>query len=87
MGNVFRYLFIASALLSVLTVQLSYAQQQFPETERQKAEEDRDRVQAARKKANQQMIDEDYRSLMEQTPSATKKVDPWGNLRAPSVGK
>jgi hypothetical protein len=61
--------------------------QQFPQTERQKAEEDRDRAQAARKKANQQMIDEDYKSLIEQTPSSNKKVDPWGNLRVPSSGK
>ena len=57
--------------------------QQFPETERQKAEADRDRAQAARKKANEQAIDEDYKSLIERAPSANKKVDPWGNLRAP----
>jgi hypothetical protein len=69
--------------LSVLLTLPSYAQQ-FPETERQKAEEDRDRIQAARRKANEQAIDEDYKSLTERTPSANKKVDPWGNLRAPS---
>jgi hypothetical protein len=50
--------------------------QQFPETERQKAEQDRERAQAAHKKANQQMIDEDYKSMMEQTPRSNKKVDP-----------
>jgi hypothetical protein len=69
--------------LSALLTLPSHAQQ-FPETERQKAEEDRDRARDAHKKANQQMIDEDYKSLMERTPSANKKVDPWGNLRAPS---
>jgi hypothetical protein len=70
------------ALSAVLT--LPCLAQQFPETERQKAEADRDRAQAARKKANEQAIDEDYKSLIERTPSANKKVDPWGNLRAPS---
>jgi hypothetical protein len=69
--------------LSALLTLPSYAQQ-FPQTERQKAEEDRDRVQAARKKANEQAIDEDYKSQIERTPSSNKKVDPWGNLRAPS---
>jgi hypothetical protein len=69
--------------LSVLLTLPSYAQQ-FPETERQKAEEDRDRARDAHKKANEQAIDEDYKSLIERTPSANKKVDPWGNLRAPS---
>jgi hypothetical protein len=71
-----------ASALSVLLALPSHAQQ-FPETERQKAQEDRDRAQAARKKANEQAIDEDYKSLMERTPSANKKVDPWGNLRAP----
>jgi septal ring factor EnvC (AmiA/AmiB activator) len=61
--------------------------QQFPETERQKAQEDRERAQQAHKKAKEQEIDEDYRSLMERTPSVGKKADPWGNLRAPSSGK
>jgi hypothetical protein len=51
--------------------------------ERQKAEEDRERARDAHKKANEQAIDEDYKSLIERTPSANKKVDPWGNLRAP----
>jgi hypothetical protein len=69
------------ALSAVLT-QPSLAQQ-FPATERQKAEEDRERARDAHKKANEQVIDEDYKSLIERTPSANKKVDPWGNLRAP----
>jgi hypothetical protein len=68
--------------LSTLLTLPSHAQQ-FLETERQKAKEDRERAQAARKEANEQAIDEDYKSLMERTPSANKKVDPWGNLRAP----
>jgi hypothetical protein len=68
--------------LSVLLTLSSHAQQ-FPETDRQKAQEDRERAQAARKKANEQAFDEDYKSLMERTPSVNKKVDPWGNLRAP----
>jgi hypothetical protein len=69
------------ALSAVLT--LPSLAQQFPETERQKAEEDRERARDAHKKANEQAIDEDYKSLIERTPSANKKVDPWGNLRAP----
>jgi hypothetical protein len=79
-GAVKTVLFVFAC--SVLITLPSLAQQ-FPQTERQKAEEDRDRNQAARKKANEQAIDEDYKSLIERTPSARKKVDPWGNLRAP----
>ena len=77
---------IALVIFLVFVTLPSYAQQ-FPQTERQKAEEDRERAQEARKKANERAIDEEYKSLMEQRPSANKKVDPWGGLRAPSPGK
>jgi hypothetical protein len=70
------------AVISALLMQPSYAQQ-FPETERQKAEEAREKAQEARKKADQQATDEDYKSLMQQTPNTNKKVDPWGGLRTP----
>jgi hypothetical protein len=72
--------------VSVLLALPAHAQQ-FPETERQKAQQDRERAQEAHRRARQQEIDEDYKSLMERTPSADKKVDPWGSLRAPSSGK
>jgi hypothetical protein len=68
------------ALSAVLT--LPCLAQQFPETERQKAEADRDRAQAARKKTNEQAIDEDYKSLIERTPSANKKGRPVGKSKS-----
>jgi hypothetical protein len=74
-------------LMSSMLLALPVHAQQFPETERQKAQEDRERAHLAHKKAKEQEIDEDYRSLMERTPSVGKKADPWGNLRAPSSGK
>jgi hypothetical protein len=71
-----------SAVLLALLMQPSYAQQ-FPETERQKAQEDREKAQEARKKADREATDEAYKAMMEQTPRTSKKVDPWGGLRAP----
>ena len=70
-------------VLSALLTQPSYAQQ-FPETERQKAQEDREKAREARKKADREATDEAYKAMMEQTPRTSKKVDPWGGLRAPS---
>jgi hypothetical protein len=70
-------------VLSALLTQPSYAQQ-FPETDRQKAQEDREKAQEARKKADREATDEAYKAMMEQTPRTSKKVDPWGGLRAPS---
>jgi TorA maturation chaperone TorD len=84
--------------LSALLTQPSSAQQlpavqpfpgtqQFPETQRQKAEEDREKAEAARKKAQREATDEAYKAMMEQAaPTTSKKVDPWGGLRA-SHGK
>ena len=74
-------------ILSALLTQPSYAQQlpgaqQFPVTERQQAEERRDRAEEARKKAQREAIDEAYRATVEQAPITKKKVDPWGGLRA-----
>jgi hypothetical protein len=76
--------FAVWAVVAALLTQASYAQP-FPETERQKAEEAREKAQEARKKADQQATDEDYKSLMQQTPNTNKKVDPWGSLRTPSA--
>jgi hypothetical protein len=72
-----------SMVLLALLMQPSYAQQ-FPETERQKAQEDREKAQEARKKADREATDEAYKALTEQTARTSKKVDPWGGLRAPS---
>jgi hypothetical protein len=59
--------------------QPSYAQP-FPESSRQKAEEER-------KKQETKGTDEAYKALMKRMPDVKKEVDPWGNLRAPSAGK
>ena len=69
-------LFLCIAL-SALFTQRSYAQP-FPESSRQKAEEER-------KKQETKGTDEAYKALMKRTPDAKKDVDPWGNLRAPSA--
>jgi hypothetical protein len=68
-----------SVLFFLLLAQPSYAQQ-FPESSRQKAEEER-------KKQEMKGTDEAYKALMKRMPDAKKEVDPWGNLRAPSTGK
>ena len=64
------------ALLALLT-QPSYAQP-FPESKRQKAQEER-------KKADEKATDEAYQALMKHLPDSNRKVDPWGALRAPSA--
>jgi hypothetical protein len=71
--------FALSVLFLLLLAQPSYAQS-FPESSRQKAEEER-------KKQEMKGTDEAYKALMKRTPDVKKEVDPWGNLRAPSAGK
>jgi hypothetical protein len=90
-------IFLCAALSALLT-QPSYAQQlpgaqpfpgtqQFPETERQKAEEGREKAEEARKKAERKATDDAYKAMMEQAPITSKKVDPWGGLRAGPASK
>ena len=68
--------FAASVVLLALLTQTSYAQP-FPESERQKAQEER-------KKADEKANDEAYKATMKRLPNSDKKVDPWGGVRAPS---
>jgi hypothetical protein len=63
-------------LLALLT-QPSYAQP-FPESERQKAQEER-------KKEDQKANDEAYKATMKRLPDSNKKVDPWGGVRVHSA--
>jgi hypothetical protein len=74
-----------SVILLVLLMHPSHAQQ-FPETDRQKAEEIRERANEARKKAAREATDEEYKAMTERTPKTSKKVDPWGGLRG-AAGK
>jgi hypothetical protein len=71
--------FAIAAAMSALLTQASYAQP-FPESSRQKAQEEQ-------KKADAKTTDEAYKAYMKRTPNIDKKVDPWGGLRAPSAGK
>jgi hypothetical protein len=64
-------------VLLALLIQPSYAQP-FPESERQKAQEER-------KKEDQKANDEAYKATMKRLPDSNKKVDPWGGVRAPSA--
>jgi hypothetical protein len=68
---------ILSVVLSALVTQPSYAQP-FPESDRQKAQEER-------KKADEKANDEAYKATMKRLPNGDKKVDPWGGVRAPSA--
>jgi len=68
----------AALVMSALLTPASYAQE-FPESDRQKAEE-------AKKKAEQKATDEAYKATIKRTQDANKNVDPWGNLRTPSAG-
>jgi succinate dehydrogenase/fumarate reductase flavoprotein subunit len=70
-------IFTVSLVLSALLTQASHAQS-LPESPRQKAQEER-------KKADEKANDEAYKALMKRMPDSTKKVDPWGGLRAPSA--
>ena len=69
--------FAVSVVLLALLAQPSYAQQ-FPESDRQKAQKER-------KKADEKATDEAYKGLMKHLPDSNKKVDPWGGLRPPSA--
>jgi hypothetical protein len=69
--------FAVSAILTALLTQPSYAQQ-FPESDRQKAQEER-------KKADVKATDEAYKALMKRLPDGNKNVDPWGGVRLPSA--
>jgi hypothetical protein len=70
--------FAVSVVLLALLMEPSYPQP-FPESERQKAQEER-------KKADEKATDEAYKALMKRLPDGNKKVDPWGGLRPPSAG-
>jgi uncharacterized protein YaiL (DUF2058 family) len=74
-----------SVVLLALLMQPSHAQQ-FPETERQKAEKMRQRANEAREKAAREATDEEYKAMTERDPKTSKKVDPWGGLRG-AAGK
>jgi hypothetical protein len=68
----------ASLLVLAFLTQVSRAQENFPESERQKAE-------TARKRAEEKANDEAYKATLKRAPVANQKVDPWGNLRTPST--
>jgi hypothetical protein len=68
-------LFAASLLIAALPTPASHGQE-FPESERQKAEE-------ARKKAEVKATDEAYKGTLKRTQDVKKTVDPWGNVRTP----
>ncbi len=71
--------FAAALMLSALLTQASYAQEELPMSDRQKAE-------IARKKAEEKANDEAYKAMLKNTQEAKPKADPWGNLRAPPAG-
>ncbi len=70
----------ASLVVSALLTQASYAQENLPESNRQKAQEEQ-------KKAYEKANDEAYKAMIKRTQdvNANQKVDPWGNLRTPSA--
>lgn len=70
--------FIASLLITVLLIPALHAQP-FPESERQKAGEER-------KKAEEKATDEAYKDTLRRSQDVKKTVDPWGNLRLPPAG-
>ena len=70
--------FAASLLIAALLTRVSHAQP-FPESERQKAEE-------ARKKVDEKATDEAYKAAVKHRQDVKKTADPWGNLRSPSAG-
>jgi ribosomal protein L9 len=71
-------LFAASLLIAALPTPALYAQP-FPESERQKAAEER-------KKAEEKATDEAYKDTLRHSQDVKKTADPWGNLRTPSTG-
>jgi len=68
--------FTASLLISAVLTQASYAQDNLPMSERQKAE-------IARKKADEKSNDEAYQAMIKRTGDVNRKADPWGILRTP----
>jgi hypothetical protein len=69
----------AFAVFGMLLVQPSYAQQ-FPESSRQKAQDER-------KKLEQKGTDEAYKDSIKRMPNSDKKVDPWGAVRPSPAGR
>jgi hypothetical protein len=71
---------LAGSLILVALLTPALHAQEFPKSERQKAEEER-------KKADMKATDEAYKAAMKRTHDDVKKtVDPWGNLRTPRAG-
>lgn len=67
-----------SLVVVAFLTQVSHAQENFPESERQKAE-------TAKKKAEEKANDEAYKATLKRAPVVNQKVDPWGSLRTPSA--
>jgi hypothetical protein len=70
--------FAASLVISALLTQASYAQENFPMSDRQKAE-------IAKKKADEKANDEAYKASIKRAPDVKQKTDPWATLRTPSA--
>jgi hypothetical protein len=68
----------AVLLISALLTPACHAQENFPKSDRQKAEE-------ARKKADEKANDEAYKATIKRTGDTHRTVDPWGNLRGPAA--
>jgi len=71
--------FAAPLVISALLTQASYAQEEFPMSDRQKAE-------IARKKAEEKANDEAYKAMLKHTQQVKPKADPWANVRPPPAG-
>ena len=72
--------FAAALLMSALLTQASYAQEEFPMSDRQKAE-------IARRKAEEKANDEAYKAMLKHTEGVKpSKADPWANVRPPPAG-
>jgi hypothetical protein len=70
---------LAGSLVIVALLAPASRGQEFPKSERQKAEE-------ARKEADIKATDEAYKATLKRTRDVKKTVDPWGNLRTPHAG-
>ena len=70
---------VAGSLIIVALLTPTSHGQEFPKSERQKAEEER-------KKADMKATDEAYKNTLKRTQDVKKTVDPWGNLRTPRPG-
>jgi len=73
--------FAAPLVISALLTQASYAQGEFPMSDRQKAA-------IERKKAEEKANDEAYKAMIKrgQGQDAKQKADPWANVRPPPAG-